>query len=152
MMTSILYGVPCGYHCRRAPRHAFVEIFEVLWSDGPPDLLCDFDDFRHGGSWGVSYEGFWQGGSSPAVWGRPWRSTRPQVLLRHLTVSSAVEAFRSARQSFSSIASCIGFDPFGRPLPSSLLMLPVSFQRRTTDIFPRPKCICIFKTLSFLNE
>ena len=39
---------PCGYHCRRAPRHAFVEIFEVLWSDGPPDLLCDFEDSRHG--------------------------------------------------------------------------------------------------------
>ena len=33
---------PRGYHCRHAPRHAFVEIFEVLWSDGPPDLLCDF--------------------------------------------------------------------------------------------------------------
>ena len=35
---------PCCYHCRRAPRHAFVEIFEVLWSDGPPDLLCNFDE------------------------------------------------------------------------------------------------------------
>ena len=39
---------PRGYHCRHAPRHAFVEIFEVLCSDGPPNLLCDFDDSRHG--------------------------------------------------------------------------------------------------------
>ena len=28
---------PRGYHCRRTRRHAFVDIFEVLWSDGPPD-------------------------------------------------------------------------------------------------------------------
>ena len=39
---------PCGYQCRHAPRHAFVKIFVVLWSDGPPDLLCDFDDL---GGW-----------------------------------------------------------------------------------------------------
>ena len=30
---------PRGYRCRHAPRHDFVEIFEVLWSDGPPYLL-----------------------------------------------------------------------------------------------------------------
>ena len=35
---------PRGNHCRHAPRHAFVEIFEVLYSDGPPDLLYNFDD------------------------------------------------------------------------------------------------------------
>ena len=46
MMPSILFGVPLGYLCHHAPWHAFVEIFEVLWSDGPPDLLCDFDDSR----------------------------------------------------------------------------------------------------------
>ena len=41
-------GSPRSYHCRHAPWHAFVEIFEVAWSDGPNDLLCDFDDARYG--------------------------------------------------------------------------------------------------------
>ena len=39
---------PRAYHCRHAPWHAFVEIFEVLCSEGPPDLLCHFDDSCHG--------------------------------------------------------------------------------------------------------
>ena len=31
-----------GYHHGHAPRHAFIEILEVFWSDGSPYSTCNF--------------------------------------------------------------------------------------------------------------
>ena len=133
-MTSILYGAPRGYHCRHAPWYAFVEIFEVLWSDGPPDRKEEkklkeeaekkTEEAREEGK-----EEKW------IVVGQ--RGRRRVVLFgKQPNPMTLMPFFRRLRPvARGAILHQL------RDLPPGVLIF----------LF-HPKCICIFKMLSFLNE
>ena len=121
---------PRGYHYRHAPRHAVVVIFEVLWSDGPPDLLCNFDEASRASQPRPASR---ETGPGPA----PGQPAQPSPASRETAGSHDVDAILLS----TSPGGQGRHPPSAQDLPPGVLIF-----------FPHPKCIYIFKTLSFLNE
>ena len=123
MMTSILYGVPS--------RHAFVEIFEVLWSDAPPDRkeekkLKEEAEKKMEEAREVGKEEKW------IVVGQRGRR-RLLFFGKQPHPMTLIPFFRQLR-----------------PVARGAILHQLGKSKRI--FFLHPKCICIFKTLSFLNE
>ena len=122
---------PRGYHCRHAPRHAFVEIFKVLWSNGPSDRKEEKK--RKEEAEKKTEEAREEG--KEEKWIVVGQRGRRRVVLfgKQPDPMTLMPFFRRLR-----------------PVARGAILHQLGKSKRT--FFPDPKCICIFKTLSFLNE